>query len=359
MIRILDRYVAREFMSLFVRFALAAPVLFIIGDWTDHLDEYTAPERGLTPLKVGLGYLYQMPEFISYSIPIAALIATVFTVSHLTRHSEMAAAKAGGISFYRALAVLPLIGIVLTLAGFGLADLVPRGTAKKNEIMGAKNRLSGYSRSDFVYIAESGYAVVVRSLDVDSKRINGIAIQREGNGKDIPTELIIADSAVYRGNRWHLMNGVYRTFVHDTAQTIRPFTELVSEQFHEEPSTLTATPKEPEEMTYAELGHYIEVQQASGTQPRKLMVVRAQKFAIPVATLIIILFGAPLANTSARGGPAYGIGLSLGVTVVYLMMFNVTKAMGWTGVLSPFWAAWLPNAAFLVAAIIGMFRIRT
>jgi lipopolysaccharide export system permease protein len=346
-------------MKLFTLFSLAAPLLFIIGDWTDHLDEYTAPERGLTPLKVALGYMYQMPEFISYSFPIAALIATVFTVSSLTRHSEMAAAKAGGISFYRALAVLPMLGIVLTIAGLGLSDVVPRATAKKNEIMGAKNRLSGYSRSDFVYVAPSGDAVVVRTLDVDTKRINGISIQHEGNGTNTPTELIIADSAVYRNNQWHLMSGVYRVFTHDTTETAFEFDELVSEHFREEPTTLTATPKEPEEMTYRELGHYIEVQQASGTQPRKLMVERAQKLAIPVATLIIILFGAPLANTSARGGPAYGIGLSLGVTVVYMMMFNVTKAMGWTGVLTPFWAAWLPNALFLAAAFVGMFRIRT
>lgn len=359
MIRILDRYVAREFMRLFVLFALAAPFLFILGDWTDHIDDYMAPGRGLTPLKVALGYMYQMPLFISYSFPIAALIATVFTVSSLTRHSEMSAAKAGGISFYRALAVLPMLGIFLTFVGFGLNEITPGATQKKNEIMGAKNRLSGYSRSDFVYGSPEGDAVVVRSLDVDTKRISGIAIQREGNGVNTPTELIIADSAVYRGGQWHLLNGVYRIFSKDTIESTFQFNELMSSDFRESPATLTATPKEPEEMTYAELGHYIEVQQRSGTQPRKLMVLRLQTIAIPVATLIIILFGAPLANTSARGGPAYGIGLSLGITVLYMMLFNVTRAMGFTGQLSPFWAAWLPNALFLAAAIVGAFRVRT
>ena len=33
------------------------------------------------------------------------------------------------------------------------------------------------------------------------------------------------------------------------------------------------------------------------------MVERMAKIAIPVATLIIILFGAPLANSSARAAP--------------------------------------------------------
>jgi lipopolysaccharide export system permease protein len=359
MIRILDRYVAREFTKLFVLAALGLPMLFIIGDWTDHIDEYTAPGRGLTPLKVALGYFYQMPQFVSYSFPIAALVATVFTVSNLTRHSEMSAAKAGGISFYRVLAVLPMIGILLTVAGLGLSELIPKGTQKKNEIMGAKDRLNGYSRSDFVYGSPEGDAVIVRTLDVDAKRINGIAIQREGNGVTTPTELIIADSARYDKGQWHLFNGIYRVFTKDTIENSFQFEEMVSEHFREEPATLTATPKEPEEMTYAELGHYIDVQQRSGTQPKKLMVERMAKISIPVATLIIIMFGAPLANTSARGGPAYGIGLSLGITVFYLMLFNVTNALGRTGVLTPFWGAWLPNALFLVAAVIATMRVRT
>ena len=44
--RTLDRYVAREFLRLFILFVLAAPMLFVIGDWTDNVGRYS--ERGLT-----------------------------------------------------------------------------------------------------------------------------------------------------------------------------------------------------------------------------------------------------------------------------------------------------------------------
>src|SRR5690606_33790443 len=97
--RILDRYVSREFLRLFLLFALAAPVLFVLGDLMDNLDRFM--ERGLTARQVGLNYLYQLPLFILYSFPIASLIAAVFTVNTMTGHSEVVAAKAGGVSFFR------------------------------------------------------------------------------------------------------------------------------------------------------------------------------------------------------------------------------------------------------------------
>ena len=55
---ILDRYVTREFIKLFLMFALATPVLLILADWTDNLDTFN--ERGFSSAKVALSYLYSL-----------------------------------------------------------------------------------------------------------------------------------------------------------------------------------------------------------------------------------------------------------------------------------------------------------
>jgi lipopolysaccharide export system permease protein len=125
------------------------------------------------------------------------------------------------------------------------------------------------------------------------------------------------------------------------------------------PDQLMARAKEPEEMRYAELGAFIESLERSGATPRKLMVEHAQKIAIPAATFIIILFGAPLANSSPRGGPAWGIGISLGITVVYMMLFRFAGAAGAAGTIDPFHAAWAPNVLFFLAALGLLWRVRT
>ena len=94
------------------------------------------------------------------------------------------------------------------------------------------------------------------------------------------------------------------------------------------PADLLAEPKAPDEMRYAELGRYIEALQRSGNDANKLIVERALKLAIPATCFIIALFGAPLAVTSPRAGAAIGIAISLGTTVLFLLLTQITKAVG-------------------------------
>lgn len=355
--RILDRYVAREFIKLFVLFSVCAPLLFIMGDWTDNLDTFT--DRGLTNVQVGLGYLFRMPEFVSWSFPIAALIATVFTVSTMTRHSEMAAAKAGGVSFYSALRMLPVLGVLLTVVALGLTELVPIAERARKSVMG-ESRNNAYTRTEFVYHGDHGDVYAIQRVDAELGRMTGVTLQREGDGGEIPGLHVLAQFGSYDSTGdWTLEDGYYRLLLSDSSERAVRFGSLRSPGFDPTPEQLTARPREPEEMGFFELGRFIGALQRSGAEPLKLMVERLQKIAIPAATLIIILFGAPLANTSARGGPAYGIGISLGITIVYLMLFKVTEAAGATGALPVVWAAWLPNAVFALAALVLLARIRT
>jgi lipopolysaccharide export system permease protein len=355
--RVLDRYVTREFLRLFTGFVIAAPMLFILGDLTDNIDKYM--EKGLTLQRIGLGYVYQFPLFMLYSFPIAALIATIFTVGNMTRHSEMAAAKAGGISFFRVLAPLPILGVLLTIAGVVLSEVVPIAEQARARVHGEK-RGDRTARQDFVYRARDGAAYSIRYLEVEQGRIDGLNIHRQGDEVTNPTISIVADEATYdeKTGEWTLINGYERKLMGPGKETGKAFRELKA-GLRETPKELLAEPLEPEEMRYKELGEFIETMQRSGVSPLDLQVERAQKIAIPVATLIIILFAAPLANKSQRSGPAYGMGVALGITVMYLMAFRLSAAAGATGALPTEVAAWLPNVVLLLLSGVMLTRVRT
>jgi lipopolysaccharide export system permease protein len=118
-------------------------------------------------------------------------------------------------------------------------------------------------------------------------------------------------------------------------------------------------PRSPQEMRYSELTRFIRTLERSGGDANQLRVERALKIAIPVTCIIIALFGAPLATSTQRGGAAYGVGVSLAVTVVFLMLIQLTKAIGGKGLLPPDLAAWVPSAIFGVAGVILLARVRT
>jgi len=86
---------------------------------------------------------------------------------------------------------------------------------------------------------------------------------------------------------------------------------------------------------------------------------RALKIAIPITCLVIALFGAPLATSTQRGGTAYGIGVSLATTIIFLLMIQLTKAIGGKAIITPDVAAWLPNAMFAVVGLVLLVRVRT
>lgn len=356
--RILDRYVAGQFLRLFLLFVMSAPVLFILGDLTDRLDDYF--REGLTGRQIAIGYVYDLPLFVLYSFPIAALIATIFTINNMTRNSEVAAAKAGGVSFHRMLAPLFAMGFVLMVGALALSELVPIATRAKAELQGESSR-GRTTRSDFVYRSREGYVYTIQRLNRDEGQLDHLSVERPGNEPETPSLHIIAEGATYspESQSWTLRNGYARLLLGRGSESSFHFRELRTPVFRESPERLLAVPKEPEEMGYQELGEFIEAIERSGGKADELAVERAQKLAIPVATLIIILFAAPLANQAPRGGAAYGVGISLGVTIFYLMLFKVAGAAGASGVMPPMLAAWLPNALFAVAALGLLVRVRT
>jgi lipopolysaccharide export system permease protein len=112
-------------------------------------------------------------------------------------------------------------------------------------------------------------------------------------------------------------------------------------------------------MRYRELSRFIRSLERSGGDANQLRVERALKIAIPVTCIIIALFGAPLATSTQRGGAAYGIGVSLAVTVVFLMLVQLTKAVGSKGIMPPDLAAWIPSMIFALLGVVLLARVRT
>lgn len=354
--RILDRLVVKNFLALFCLFLISAPPLFVLGDLAEHLDDYI--DRGLSFQEVALSYVYLYPLFIQWCFPIAALLGTVFTVHWMTMHREIVAAKAGGISFHRLVAPLLLTGVMLTGVALALTEVVPRTNKISAQIL--RSETPGRSwRSDFVYRSEEGLSWQVNRLTASDGRMTDVVIERPLTNDAYGLHVIAEGARFDEQEGWLLAQGFLRTLNSDSTEMAIEFDRLVMADLVERPEELLEVPPEPEEMTYAEINHMAGIIQRTGGNANELLVKREQKISIPVTTLIIILFGAPLATSSKRGGAAFGIGLSLATVLVFMMLLRVAGALGEAGAVSPLAAAWIPNVAFAAAGIALMVRVRT
>jgi len=357
-LRLLDAYVAREFVRIFVVTALGFPLFTVLINLTDNLDKYLG--RNIPLPRILLSYAYTTVEQIFFVIPAAVLFATVFSTGAFSRHAEITAAKASGVSFQRL--VTPVF-VLAALAG-GLAyfvgDLVPAAKERQAQLVGEGQMRSQTSRYNFVYRADGGRTYSIGQLMAPLKQMRDLQIEREGTGPEFPGYFLTAVRAEWdTTSGWTLHDGALRLFLGRDREIAFSFSALRQKALTEHPFDLLQEPKSPDQMSYGELGHYIKTLERSGSDANKLKVERALKIAIPFTCLVIALFGAPLGITGARSGAAYGVAVSLATTIIFLMAVQITKAVGASGALPPLVAAWTPNVVFGVAGMVLFLRART
>ncbi len=360
----LDRYVFFDWMKIFVATALGLPVLLVIIDLTDHLQAYL--DRNIPRADIALSYVYWMPQSMFLAMPAAVLFATVFSIGTFTRHSEVTAAKASGISFYRLIAPILLGALIAAGLDLVIGELVPVTDARRNMLLGESKISAGTQRSNFAYAGEYGRVYKALTLDVTQGSLDRLQIERKGNGADYPTVLISSSAAKYSApsaqakGHWLLQQGEMHVIRDTTPGMDISFSQMRDRRMDDlRPVDLMAKPRDPQEMRFAELTRFITALERSGGDANLLRVERALKIAIPVTCLVIALFGAPLATSTQRGGTAYGIGVSLATTITFLMMIQLTKAIGGKNLIAPDIAAWLPNAIFAVMGLVLLIRVRT
>ncbi len=355
----LDRYALRLWSRIFLITTVGFPIVVILIELTDKLDEYLA--RDLGPGTIALAYVYSVPETVFLVLPAAVLFATVFSVGAMNRHSELTAAKASGRSFHRMLIPLVVASIFVSGLSWVVGEVAPQTTRRKMELLGELEIRSQNNRQNFVYRATDGWVYSIRSLNVSQRRVNDIVLEREGSGSSYPTFVIQGRFGIYNDTTasWTLRSGRFRILPEDRGESAFLFDSIRIRSFSETPAELLLEPKRPQEMNYAELGRYIRALERSGGDGRRLTVERALKIAIPVTCVIITIFAAPLVAAAPRSSGAVGVAVGLGTTLVFLLFVQLSQAVGAGGLLPPVVAAWTPNVLFCTAGLWFLRRVRT
>ena len=110
--RILDKYVVREFLGIFLLVLAGFVMLILVFTVFDLLKDILSHDIGWSTVGE---YLVNLTPSMLYQItPLAVLIAVLVTFGVLNRNSEIIAMKASGISLYRL--VIPIVSIAAILS---------------------------------------------------------------------------------------------------------------------------------------------------------------------------------------------------------------------------------------------------
>lgn len=123
--RIIDRYLLRQFVQVFLICFCSLNGLYVVFDAFSNLDEFLRyTDEGSLFEIMGKFYLYRSVFFFERISGVLTMISAMFTMTWIQRHNELTALMAAGIS--RSRVILPVVAAAasLSLASSALRELV-------------------------------------------------------------------------------------------------------------------------------------------------------------------------------------------------------------------------------------------
>lgn len=353
--KILDRYLIKEFLKPFICCLLIFTALIFIAQLFEELDHIQALGLGTMVIY----FLYRTPFFLTQFAPVAVLLAGLWSLGNLSKNYEIIAMKAGGISFRRIL--VPMLGLALIISFFTLIlneSLIPPLNMKVKRFEEQKmDERPEYERKENIafYSPDHRYLIYMKSFDGKKNQMLHIQIlTRRPDGS--LAKRIDAQKGLYSNGGWNFIKGIAREF-DPSGEKI-----LQEEGFEERYLPLKVTPSDfsrevqkPEELNLFQLARYIVQSRREGYDIQKYLVALHLKIASPFACFIILLVGAPLSTFSPRSGRLLSFGIAIFIGFLYWGGISVGRSLGRVGMLPPFLSAWVANLIFIG---LGLYLLR-
>jgi len=193
-VRLLSRYLLRQLAAPFV-FALAAQTsLMLLSQIAKKFGALVG--KGLPWTVIGEVFALSLPFIIAMTLPMAVLLAVLYTFSHLAADNEITAMRASGISAYQVLFPVLIWGACMSAFNFAFVDQVlPRSNARLRALLidiGRKKPTFELREQVINEVPPSQYFLRASRIDAATGKMRGVTIYDVGG--EASRRIIYADS---------------------------------------------------------------------------------------------------------------------------------------------------------------------
>lgn len=358
---ILDRYTLRKYLAIFLFVFFSLLLIFVIVTFIDRIDNIHKHNKSLMLL---FEYIrYRIPEFTHYILPVAALATTLLSLGLLTKFNEITAMKACGISLYRITLPVVLMAVLVSFLSFYLQEnILPNSNKKVEEIWDKINdvppRSYSYLDRRWVLSKEKNRIYHYNYFDREKSVFSQLSIYDFDPSTWSFQRRTYSERGYLSEGHISLVNCWYRDFVNGRPTKFEK-SEKMDLSVVEDRSYFLKERKVPEQMSYRELGQYIEELEERDFDTVRFKVDLNYKLSFPLASLIMTLLGIPFAFSMGKRGTLVGIGLSIVIAMIYWGGIGIFKSLGYLNYLDAFLAAWGPNLIFGLIGLYLLFTLRT
>lgn len=355
-IKLYDKYIFEQVFAT----TLVAILLFTVI--------WIAPEMLLNTIRKVLegGYsiktailviVYEIPNILGKALPVGLLLGSLFTFDKLSKDFELTIFRVAGLSFWRILAPVIALSIIVTAFCFITYDkLIPFSSDKLVNIK------KEYSPSQYIYTQKNKDGQPTIAVIVSRFNYSNMA------------NIIVLNFSSQRYSDLHALSRIYvakRADHYDTKWTLYDVTQyqISSNGIFEEINKLNSIDilqgdaaknayklmmyslKRDREIDNKDLWSYIKLlkQEQLQEEYRFMLNKYFQRYTQPLVCIILAVLGCLLGFSKPREQRLIGFTIAIGAIFLYYITLPFFDLLAEKGILHPFITATFPTLAFLCA----------
>ncbi|HYL37248.1 MAG TPA: LptF/LptG family permease [Bryobacteraceae bacterium] len=366
--QVIDAYVLNSFLFYFAMLLASLVLMTHVFTFFELLSDIVKNHIAMSRVFTYLFFL--TPQLIYDSAPFSVLVAVLVTFGILTKHNEITAFKATGISLYRLAIPVLVAALALSAALFAfdhyyVPDANRKQDAIRKEIKGKPVQTYLHPERQWVFdpgSKDDPRIFYYKYLDPTQKVMVGPQVYELDPASFRVRRHIAAEKARWEPalSTWIFENGWSRDFT-GRQERFANFSGQAAtfKEINERPDYFLQEVLQDQQMNFQQLAAYIQDLQRSGIDTIMLQVRFYLKFALPLFALVMALISVPFAFVAGNRGAMAGVGVSFAIAIAYMLVGRLFEQLGDINLLPATLAAWSPDVLFATAGMYFFARMRT
>jgi lipopolysaccharide export system permease protein len=312
---------------------------------------------------IGLGdffrlYAYFTPQLLILALPMSSMMGVILGTTHLNNENELMVLKSSGISLYRMLPPVILVGLCTALlTGIFSIYLMPAGNRAKVELAFqlAKEKIERSIPEKRFTESLGDIVLYADRIDGENQTWDGVYISDRRDHKH-PITIIAESGTISPDTKSGVLSIALRkgTLNRNTASEVQTI-DFDSYDMHlplDTPQTNPLAKVGKSTMTLNEL--LAEADRSGRNSPAGAGFLNEyhRRLVLPVGCFILTVLGFPLGFLSGHRHRTIGIPLGLAIFILYYILLTIAKTLSESLGMPAGLSMWLPNLFFLVLTVL-------
>ena len=338
----------------------AGLAIFVVIEFFDHVELFAQTFRNFL---YGVAYLaLRLPYYFNLILPLSFLISILILIIVMIRANEIILIRTSGISTIAMMKPLLFLSLVLVIFSFALSEwIIPVSSSASEYIYRVKIKQEQslvYFKNDKIWFKRGNTICNIGFFDTKRDLLKDVTVIELSDRYSIRKRYDAKD-ATWENGSWVFHDVAERTFG-DAGVTGKKSYGTLTGLINEPPSVFKIVERNPEEMSYKELGRYISRLQRNGHDVTRYLVDLYNKIAFPFINVIMVFaaFSVGLRYTKTKQ-ISKGIFWGISVGMLYWFFHSISLSLGYSEIFPPLFAAWFANLFFFALGTVGVVTLRT